>query len=36
MDPDRFTSARFGTVDREPGNKASFFYFRPAHPAGSS
>ena len=30
MDPTRFTSTRFGTVEREPGNKASFPYFRPA------
>lgn len=30
MDPARFTSTRFGTVEREPGNKASFPYFRPA------
>lgn len=30
MDPARFTSTQFGSVEREPGKKWAFSYFRPA------
>jgi Fic family protein len=30
VNPSQFTSSRFGTVQREPGNKWAFYYFRPA------
>jgi Fic family protein len=30
MDPSRFASEAFGIVDREPGNKHAFWYFRPS------
>ena len=30
MDPSHFTSTAFGTVEREPGKKWAFHYFRPA------
>jgi Fic family protein len=30
MDPNRFTDSSFGDVQREPGNRFQFWYFRPA------
>ena len=30
MDPSQFTSTSFGTVEREPGRRWAFYYFRPA------